>query len=283
MREKLKRILRIFLHIFVFAVLTILTQIGGIVYLLHFLPYRFISRKISKPVWSRLAKTGTFLLFYSAATFLFVPLLAGLGGRVPMPLTENRFVQPHNVLTCFLNRHYVKRELRDVTFAVAEQLQKQHPGTVISYLDANFPFIDGFPLLPHLSHNDGRKLDLSFYYTNPGGEAIHEAPSFTGYGICEEPLPGEHDQPALCALQDHSQYSLLKKLTPQGSKNSFIFDANRTRQLAEGFAAQPAIGKLFIEPHLKTRLQLGSTKFRYHGCRAVRHDDHLHVQLKNER
>ena len=30
----------------------------------------------------------------------------------------------------------------------------------------------------------------------------------------------------------------------------------------------------------KTRLLLTSDKIRFHGCQAVRHDDHIHVQLK---
>ena len=33
----------------------------------------------------------------------------------------------------------------------------------IHYLDANFPFINKFPLLPHLSHNDGKKIDITDY------------------------------------------------------------------------------------------------------------------------
>ncbi|MFT5619364.1 MAG: hypothetical protein ACI85I_002607, partial [Arenicella sp.] len=41
-----------------------------------------------------------------------------------------------------------------------------------------------------------------------------------------------------------------------------------------------AYGKVFIEPHLKTRLGLENySKIRFHGCQAVRHDDHIHVQL----
>ena len=41
-----------------------------------------------------------------------------------------------------------------------------------------------------------------------------------------------------------------------------------------------AIKKIFIEPHLKTRWGLKNyQKIRYHGCHAVRHDDHIHVQL----
>jgi len=46
------------------------------------------------------------------------------------------------------------------------------------------------------------------------------------------------------------------------------------------FASADATGKIFIEPHLVKRLKLASNKIRFQGCRAVRHDDHLHVQLR---
>ena len=44
----------------------------------------------------------------------------------------------------------------------------------------------------------------------------------------------------------------------------------------------PQIKKIFIEPHLKQRLGLQKeNKIRFHGCGAVRYDDHKHVQLQS--
>ena len=43
---------------------------------------------------------------------------------------------------------------------------------------------------------------------------------------------------------------------------------------------QNEISKIFIEPHLKKRMNLKNPKIRFHGCRAVRHDDHIHLQIK---
>ncbi|HEY9195674.1 MAG TPA: hypothetical protein VIM77_05395, partial [Mucilaginibacter sp.] len=65
----------------------------------------------------------------------------------------------------------------------------------------------------------------------------------------------------------------------QTNKVNFRFDSVRTKSLVEIFAAENSIGKIFIEPHLKSRLKLTTHKIRFHGCRAVRHDDHIHVQL----
>jgi hypothetical protein len=213
-------------------------------------------------------------------TFLIVPIIAKPLGRVPLPLTETNHLRPLNILTCFLNRHYVKPALKQTAIEVAKQMHDQYPGTTINYLDANFPFIDKFPLIPHLSHNDGKKLDLSFCYRNAQtGEQTNECPSFIGYGICEEPLPKEKNTADYCSAKGYWQYSFLAKLLPQGKKKDLSFDSKRTKALVNLFSAQAPIGKIFIEPHLKTRLQLTSDKIRFHGCQAVRHDDHLHIQL----
>ncbi len=123
---------------------------------------------------------------------MIVPLIANPLGRVQLPLTETNHLQPLNILTCLLNRNYVRPELKQAAFDVAKQMNDKFPGTTTNYLDANFPFIDKFPLIPHLSHNDGKKLDFSFCYRDyKTGESTNECPSFIGCGICEEALPDE--------------------------------------------------------------------------------------------
>ena len=160
-------------------------------------------------------------------------------------------------------------------------MSNKFPGTIINYLDANFPFVNKFPLLPHLSHNDGKKLDLSFHYNDSGtGLMTNDVPSFIGYGICEEPKDGEENKPEDCEKKGFWQYNLLRNNVSQANKDKLTFDNKRTRELVNSFASQDGLGKIFIEPHLKTRLGLNSSKIRFHGCQAVRHDDHIHVQLK---
>jgi hypothetical protein len=66
---------------------------------------------------------------------------------------------------------------------VAKAMNSKYPGSVVNYLDANFPFYNGFPLIPHLSHNDGKKLDLSFYYKTKDQKETNLVPSFIGY-VC---------------------------------------------------------------------------------------------------
>lgn len=273
------KILRYFFILIFCIFLTILTQVGGIFYLLSLSTHRFINRNSTG--YKRLAlKMLSFSALYLIGVFLVVPFLAKPLGRVPLPLVEERGIQPGTIITVFLCRNYVRPELREVTYRVSEKMQKQFPGTVINYLDANFPFIDKFPLLPHLSHNDGKKLDLSFAYRDTKTKTItNELPSLIGYGVCEEPKPHEDNTAKVCAQKGHWQYSFLKKIIHQGSKHEFLFDEERTKELVKLFSAEGSIGKIFIEPHLKSRLGLASPKVRFHGCQAVRHDDHIHVQL----
>ena len=197
-----------------------------------------------------------------------------------MPITQTDNLRPLNILTCLLNRHYVHAELKETAFEVSRQMNNKYPGTVVNYLEANFPFLNGFPLVPHLSHNDGKKLDLAFMYIDKSGKQTNEAPSLIGYGINEEPRGSERNMPEFCSEKGYWQYSFLSSLIPEGNKEDYTFDSHRTKYMVQLFATQSSIEKIFIEPHLKTRLNLTSEKIRFHGCQAVRHDDHLHVQLK---
>lgn len=220
------------------------------------------------------------MTLYSTATFFVVPVIAKSFGRIALPLTQTDNLRPLNFFTCILNRNYVRPELKQITLEVARQMNSKYPGTVVNYLDANFPFINSFPLLPHLSHNDGKKLDITFCYINKKtGNITNNVPSLIGYGISEEPRANEINTANLCAKQGYWQYSFVMRIIPQRNKLNFTFDSIRTKELVNLFASKSEIGKIFIEPHLKTRLKLTSNKIKFHGCQAVRHDDHIHVQL----
>lgn len=275
------RLLTICFKIFLICLLTIITQVGGIVYLLNTTTYKLTDHWTNKKTIKATIRFATFLLLYCFTTFILVPIIANPFGRVPLPITETNHLQPLNVLTCFLNRNYARPELRQTAFDVANQMKAKYPGTIINYLDANFPFIDNFPLLPHLSHDDGKKLDLSFCYRNNiTGQPTNECPSFIGYGISADPEANENNTALSCVVKGYWQYGLLNKIIPQGKKKNFTLDNDKTRELVSEFASQSAIGKIFIEPHLKKRFNLTSEKIRFHGCQAVRHDDHIHLELE---
>lgn len=268
----MRRLLLILGHALVFVVLTVLTQVGGLVWLLSLL----IRRKWKLTSYRWLIFPGLYFLVWA-----LLPVLAKPLGRVPMPLwaSAEKPLQPQNLFIILANRHYVRPPLRDETLAVARQLQTENPDMILTYLDANFPFLKGFPLLPHRSHHDGQKLDLAFFYQYQG-KLASRAPALLGYGRCAEPQSGERDQPQRCADSGYWQYSLLPRLARPFRRSGYLLDEAATRQMVRAFARQPAIGKLFLEPHLKTRWRLGQySKIRFHGCAAVRHDDHLHVQM----
>lgn len=275
------RVLKIVFIIVAILFLTVLTQVGGLIFLISLCTHRFINKKMGYKWGRRLLKWASFLALYLITTLVIIPLIAKPLGRVPLPVTQTNNLQPLNVMTCLLNRHYVRPALRQTALDVAWQMNRQFPGIIVNYLDAGFPFINNFPLFPHLSHNDGKKLDLAFcYIDNRTGQPTNGTPSIIGYGISEEPRANEVNTAALCTGKGYWQYSFMMTIIPRGNKRYFAFDSIRTKELVNQFAAAPDIGKIFIEPHLKKRLGFTNNKIRFHGCQAVRHDDHIHVQLK---
>ena len=266
---------------FLVILLTVLSQVGGMVYLLSRIAYPMIHRKISNKWLVLVSESLLFLMLYLFSVFVAVPLIARPLGRVALPIVAKGHVQPVNILTCLLNRHYVTPVLYQATFEVAGKMNNKYPGTITCYMDACFPFIKGFPLLPHLSHHDGRKLDLAFCYKDKKtGQIMNDTPSFIGYGVSVDPLPGETDMPGACHEKGFRKYGLLQKIIPQGKKGQYKFDEKRTRYLIVLLTQQAQVGKIFIEPHICERLGLSGNKIVFHGCHAVRHDDHIHFQLK---
>lgn len=276
----MKYLFKIGLKFLVFILLTLLTQIGGVIYLISDLVVKFFIKSSKNYIKRFLIKLAFFCVLYCTSTFFVVPIVAKSFGRVRLPLSETNSLKPLTFLTCLLNRNYVKPELKNTMFEVAKEMNEQFPGTSINYLDANFPFVDGFPLIPHLSHNDGEKLDLSFcYIDSKSGNSTNQCPSFIGYGVCEDPFPNEFNTTLFCEKRGYWQYSLLTKIVSQSNKINFKLDLDKTSELIKMINSKPSIGKIFIEPHLVKRLHLNLNKIKFHGCRAVRHDDHIHIQL----
>lgn len=268
---------RIFLHILMVILLTILTQIGGVAYII----YLWLKRRFSMNGWKKkVINFGLFVAIYAVLSFVILPILAStIYHRKALPLTSSA-LKPLRAYTFLMNRHYVAEDLYDVLLAEATAMQKDFPETTTYYLDGCFPLGAKFPLLPHWSHNDGRKIDLAFYYTDgTTKEYRNGSPSWLGYGVCESPTAKEENMPEFCAEKGYVQYSFLEKIVPQYKKEKYVFDKTRTKALIQKLVASSKIKKIFIEPHLKTRMNLRSSKIRFHGCHAVRHDDHIHVQL----
>ena len=262
--------MKILLKIIFFTFLTVITQIGGIVYLLSLV----ISRK-----WKFNLKFKLLIIFtglYLFSTFLIVPVIAPIFGREKVKHSDK--IKPANYMTVLLNRNYVRPKLNNLLNQTVKKLE----GTTIEicYLDANFPFINKFPLLPHISHNDGKKIDISLIYETESGKITNKQKSISGYGVFENPKPNEYNQIENCLKSGHFQYDYPKYLTLGKINNELVFSKKGTKKLIESILKNRNLGKLFIEPHLKIRLNLKDNRVRYQGCRSVRHDDHIHIQLK---
>lgn len=234
-----------------------------------------IKRRVNK---KRLKRIGIFAGLYLITTLLIVPNVAPIFGREK--IKETKFLKAHSFFYKLANRNYVRPELNKTLNEIAAEFEKKNNGIRMIYLDANFPFIDKFPLLPHLSHNDGKKIDVSLIYENTNGQLTNKKPSISGYGIYEKPMANEYNQNSVCKNRGNWQYDFPKYLTLGTINKEIEFSENGTRELAQLILKQKTIGKLFIEPHLKKRLNLTNGKVRFHGCQAVRHDDHIHFQLR---
>jgi len=182
-----KRLFYILFYVLIFIFLTALSQIGGIVFLLSLAISKIVKRNFT-------GKTlAIFIPVYVVFTFLVIPFSASKFGR-----TKVSYATPVNYGTVLLNRNYLKPEINTVLRRLDETLKEENSNFNIYFLDANFPFFDGFPLLPHLSHNDGKKLDISLVYETQDGEISNKQKSVSGYGVFEGPQNGETDQIAKC-------------------------------------------------------------------------------------
>jgi hypothetical protein len=241
-------------HFVIIALLTVLTQLGGLAWLLA-LAFR--------------RRFFVFVLTYMALSLCAV-YTAPLFGRVALSCVSDDALKVRSLLFCALNRHYVVPELRDVLVATANSVENRFPGTQTLVLDAGFPFLRGFPLLPHLSHEDGRKADIAFYYRDATGYLPGKTRSPIGYFAFE-------NGPTSCPS---AWFTMRWNAGPlQNLWPDWQLESDRTRFALRTLARDPRVSKVFIEPHLKTRLQVSDGKVRFQGCRAARHDDHIHLQL----
>ena len=280
---------RVIGHIVIIGLLTIVTQIGGLAWLLS----RFARWKLA-----------TFGVIYASMT-LVTPMIAPLNGRIALSCFESGPLQMQSTFYCVLNRNYMRPELLTLLQDAATQVSAAYPGTQTLVLDASFPFFDGFPLLPHLSHDDGGQADLTFFYSDDIGYLPGRTPSPIGYFAFEPgPTPCRYRlmslrwdmawlQPLwprldleplrtatlIRALEHHAKY--LKTFSHQKCPEKAdawqgIFDSGFPNG---ALSEDTRTGRLFVEPHLVERLDVGHPRIGFQGCRAARHDDHIHVQL----
>ena len=246
--------IRLLLHSFIIVFLTVVSQVGGLAWLIA------------------LCFTRRTLVFVASYTALSVSAIwiAPMLGREPLPCMFGDALQMQSKMYCVLNRQYVVPELRDVLTDYATTMERDFPNTTTRILDANFPFVSGFPWLPHLSHDDGRKVDLAFYYEGDNGYLPGATRSPVGYFAYEDGVTDCLKNTVTLRWDMAWLQGLWADLQPEPM---------RMRAALQWLGNDDRVGKVFIEPHLKVRFEAQITKIRFQGCRAARHDDHIHIQL----
>ena len=265
------------LHAGAFLFLTLLTQIGGLAWLAAVIVVRWFRMR-------RLAYPAAFLAIYAGLS-LAAASIAPVFGRVALPCFagDQSLLAMQSPLYCALNRHYVTEPMLDAANKLAMAIDRQFPGTLTQTLDGSFPFLDGFPLLPHLSHHDGNKLDLAFHYGDPStGDYIRgKTRSPIGYWGFERPardavLPCADRNDILTGRWDMAWFQMFNSVV--------VLDRPRTRAVLEWLVSEDhggraGVTKVFVEPHLAASLGVEGDVLRFQGCRAARHDDHIHFQV----
>jgi hypothetical protein len=258
------RLLRVFLHILAVAVLTALTQVGGIAYLIA------LGTTALLPLRRRATAVAAMTIaLYAVLTSVLVPSLAPLFGRVRIDCAMTTLV------SCASNRTYARATIVDLVARLNVELEQRYPGSRVTILDANFPFFDGFPLLPHLSHNDGAKIDFAFFYGDRSGRSVPSgAPSPIGYFHFEQPRADEARLKCdLSPLRWNFDWA-------QPERPAWVLDEERTGFTIRWWKDRPELGRIFLEPYLAKRLSVAGGKVRFQGCFAARHDDHFHVEIR---
>jgi len=271
-------VLRYFGPALLFVFLTVLTQIGGVAYLIGTAIASAVPMLRGGEPIRRMSAVVLGLTAYVVMTAFIVPPLAASMGRVPLPCSTagNGSIVAATWLTCALNRGYVRPQVRDLVMDLASATAQRFPGSKITTLEGNLPFIDGFPLLPHLSHRDGKKVDIAFFYRSVADDAAvpSGSPSSMGYFIYEQPRPGD---PTPCENRWTPLRWNFNGLQPQPPV--WRLDEERTAWTVNWLKDDPRVDRIFIEPHLAERMGVAGGKVRFQGCQAARHDDHIHVQV----
>ncbi len=191
-------------------------------------------------------------------------------GLVPLPCREAGPLRPVNANYCRRQRQFVRPAARAALLEAAAAVVADHPGRVVRYMEASWP--EGRrPMPPHLSHGDGRQIDLVFFYEDATGLPVVQ-PTPSGYGGFEPPRR-ESERVCGVAHTDHD-------LPDPPANRTWRLDETPTADLIRHLTADRRVRRVFIEPHLKARLGFAANaKVRFAGCQAARHDDHAHVDF----
>ena len=263
------------------GIMTWLTEIGGLLiwpmlsYSVDDLGFRLTLKRYLYPILS-----------YILGSITIVPIVAAQFNFVPLPCYSSRSVlKPQTQMTCVLNRHYVKSNVRDGLLTLSRQLSRRYDNVDIRFLDGGHPF-GVIPPFPNFSHRNGRSIDLAFLWKDDLGNQT-TSPSPIGYGGYTNPT-----QTRNCSSEEllkilNIPISLRWNLTwAQSLFPKRNLDTNKTRTMISYAASNPDILAIYLEPSLHNAVGSKNGKTMANPCSWLRHDDHLQlyfVQIPSER
>lgn len=231
-------------------------------------------KRAGKRVGTAIVAAAILLAPIPVATAVLANAGAVAPGLVALPCASSGALRPHTQGYCLGQRHYVTPTARTALLAATDKLRRRHPDAAITYMSASWPR-GTRPMPPHLSHGDGRQIDIALFYVDRAGRPLARPPTVTGYGAYEPPRR-EADRSCVGA----ERRAKRNDGADPAADRRWRLDETRTRDLIGILSADPNVRRIFIEPHLKRRLGFSmDPKVRFAGCRAARHDDHLHVDF----
>ena len=259
--------------LFTTIVLTLLTQVGGLI-VWPFWFWAFGNQTESTKQYRKTKGVGKLFGVYMLASLFVVPLIAQKTGRTRLPLytTETLPLGPQSILFPLLNRTYLRHHTYDALVDSVQRASKKEPDMIVRYLDGGFPF-PIITLLPHLSHIDGQRIDLAFQFKK-NDQYIDGARSPIGYwGYAQESKERCTNNKSTYIIPLRWDFKWLQPLLPDLKldikKNRTLFKSLASHKNVCGILVEPTLHKLLSAPKLKTN-----------SCDVARHDDHFHVSIK---
>lgn len=252
------------------GLLTLVTQVGGL-WLWPTWGLLFEATRDQPRVRRWALRLALSTAVYLVGSLVLLPVVAERTGRVRLPLgpTASTPVGPQSWLYVLANRSYVRPHTAEAFLAAARATAAEHPGTVVRYLDAGFPFAT-IPLLPHLSHRDGERIDVALLFERDG-RPVDQALSPIGYwGYARESV-GSTCEPSWTDLR--WDLDPLQPLWPD-----LALDVDRNRAFLRHVAADPRVCSILLEPTLHGLL--AAPKLHANPCGVARHDDHSHLTIR---